>query len=405
MSTHEQSLSFSFGPTLETLRKEVRTFVDEKILPVEKVIEAEDARGDRTTLNALRFEAKAAGLYVPHLPKEYGGLGLGVLGMCALFREMGRSLVAAPVFNCEAPDQGNMDLLLAHATAAQREQYLAPLARGDVTSTFCMTEPAPGAGADPSNLMTVAKAGGNGDYVLDGRKWYSTGGRDAAFMIVMARTSDDPKNGASMFLVDRHAAGVEHVREIGTMMEPLLVHRESEFRFHGVKLPKSAVLGEIGQGFSLAQSRLVPARLTHCMRWLGLSARALDLCKEYASTRISFGKPLASHQLILKKFADNAAAIHTGNLLTLHCASMLAQGLTREAKPYSSMAKNHVARAFCQVLDDAIQIHGGLGYSTDMPFANWYRAARSARIADGPDEVHDIVVGRDYLKGLLPVLV
>jgi acyl-CoA dehydrogenase len=398
------SLSFSFAPELESLRRDVRSFVDTHIVPVESQIEHEDSEGKHTTLQALRHEAKQAGLFVPHLPKEYGGLGLGILGMCALFREMGRSLVAPPVFNCEAPDQGNMDLLLGHASPELKARYLKPLTEGTITSSFCMTEPAPGAGADPSNLRTRARQEG-GRFIIDGHKWYSTGGRDAAFLIVMARTSDDARTGASMFVVDRHAPGVEHVREIPTMARPVLSHREAEFRFNGVNVEASALLGEVGQGFALAQARLIPARLTHCMRWLGLADRALELCKAYAGSRISFGSKLGEHQLIMKKFADNAAAIHMGNLVTLHCASMLAEGKVQEAKPYSSMAKNHVAQTLCQVLDDAIQIHGGLGFSDDLPFAQWYRAARSARIADGPDEVHTMVVGRDYLRGKLRTLV
>jgi acyl-CoA dehydrogenase len=275
---------------------------------------------------------------------------------------------------------------------------------GEITSAFCMTEPAPGAGADPSNLRTRATRV-DGGYVIDGHKWYSTGGGDAGFLIVMARTSDDARRGATLFVVDRHAEGVEHVRDIGTMGEPLLAHREAEMRFHGVRVTDDAVLGAEGDGFALAQRRLVPARLTHCMRWLGLASRTLEMCKAYVTTRESFGQVLARHQMIQKKIADAASAIHAGNLMTFHCAWMLEQGHAKEARPYSSMAKNHVARLLCSVLDDAIQMHGSLGYSEDLPFASWYRHARAARIADGPDEVHDIVVARDFLLGKLELLV
>ena len=205
-------------------------------------------------------------------------------------------------------------------------------------------------------------------------------------------------------MVDRHAAGVEHVRDIPVMAEPLLAHREAEFKFHGVQLTADAVLGEVGAGFQLAQQRLVPARLTHCMRWLGLADRALDLCKGYLNERVSFGRKLAEHQAVQQKIARHVAGIHAGNLMTFHCASLLEQGRAKEARPYSSMTKNHVARLLCDLLDDAIQVHGGLGYSDDMPFARWYRHARAARIADGPDEVHDFVVARDYLRGRLELL-
>lgn len=400
------TISFDLPPPLADLRARVRTFVDELVIPKESAILEEDKTKKRDTLGVLRDRARSEGLFVPHLPKEHGGLGLGVMGMCALFREMGRSPVGAVVFNCDAPDQGNMDLLLKSAKPAVRERWLAPLARAEITSGFAMTEPAPGAGADPMNLRTTARRDGDG-WVIDGHKWYTTGGGDAAFLIVMARTSEDKhdRNGATMFVVDRKAEGVEHVRDVPVMSPPILMHREAELKFHGVRVSDEAILGEVGDGFRLAQARLVPARLTHCMRWLGWAARALEMCREYVLTRESFGKTLAHHQMIQKKFADAAAGIHAGNLMTLHCASLLEKGLDKEARPYSSMAKNHVARLLCQVLDDAIQMHGSLGFSEDLPFSLWYRFARSARIADGPDEVHDVVVARDFLRGALTTLV
>jgi acyl-CoA dehydrogenase len=208
-----------------------------------------------------------------------------------------------------------------------------------------------------------------------------------------------------MFVVDRHAQGIEHVRDIPVMSPPILQHREAELRFQGVRVADDAVLGDVGSGFQLAQARLVPARLTHCMRWLGWADRALSMCREYVLTRESFGKTLAHHQLIQKKIADAVSGIHAGNLMTIHCATMLEQGKDKEARPYSSMAKSHVAQVLCQLLDDAIQIHGALGYSEDLPFSLWYRFARSARIADGPDEIHDVVVARDFLRGALTTLV
>lgn len=402
-------ISFELPPDLADLRARVRAFVDENVIPSEKAILEEDKTKKRDTLNGLRVKAREAGLFVPHLPKEHGGLGLGIMGMCALFREMGRSPVGAACFNCDAPDQGNMDLLLKTASPHIREKWLGPLARGEITSGFAMTEPAPGAGADPTNLRTAAVKDGN-EWVIDGHKWYTTGGGDASFLIVMARTAGEPGKrdnpaGASMFVVDRNAKGVEHVRDIPVMSPPILQHREAELRFRGVRVGEDAVLGNIGDGFRLAQARLVPARLTHCMRWLGWADRALTMCREYVLTRESFGKTLAHHQLIQKKIADGVAGIHAGNLMTLHCASMLEKGLDKEARPYSSMAKNHVARVLCDILDDAIQMHGSLGYSEDMPFSLWYRFARSARIADGPDEVHEVVVARDFLRGALTTLV
>jgi hypothetical protein len=260
-----------------------------------------------------------------------------------------------------------MDLLLGHASKSIQDKYLAPLARAEITSAFCMTEPAPGAGADPSNLRTTARRDGDG-WVIDGHKWFSTGGGDASFLLVMARTSDDPKFGATLFVVDRNAPGVEHVRDVPTMAPPILAHREAEMKFHGVRVGADAVLGAEGRGFELAQARLVPARLTHCMRWLGLSNRALEMCKAYVLTRESFGKTLAHHQLVQKKIAENAAAIHAGNLMTWRCATILDRGDAKAARPYSSIAKTHVARTLCQVLDDAIEMHVALGFSEDVPF-------------------------------------
>lgn len=397
-------MDFELAPHLRELRQRVRAFVDEQIIPKEMQIVSEDRERRYDTLRVLQAQVKRDGLWTPHLPRELGGQGLGVMGMSVLFREMGRSMVGAKVFNCDAPDQGNMDLLLAAASPALKDKYLKPLCAGEITSAFCMTEPAPGAGADPSNLRTRAVKDGD-DWVISGHKWYSTGGGAAAFLIVMARTSDDPKTGASMFIVDRHAPGVEHVRDVATMGPELLSHREAELKFHDVRVGPEAVLGQIGDGFRLAQVRLVPARLTHCMRWLGLAERTLEMCRHYVGTRESFGKALARHQAIQKMIADNAAAIHAGNLMTFHCAWMMEKGLAKEARPYSSMAKNHVAQALLKVLDDAIQMHGALGYSEDMPFSTWYRSARAARIADGPDEVHQVVVARDYLLGRLNVLV
>jgi len=397
-------MDFSLSPDLAALRHEIRSFMDEHVLPKENDVIREDAAGQDGTLKALQQLSRKTGLFVPHLPAEYGGRGLGILGMCTLFREMGRSPVGARVFNCDAPDQGNMDLLLQKASPALRERWLGPLARGEMTSAFCMTEPAPGAGADPSNLRTRAVRDGSG-WRIDGHKWYSTGGGRASFLIVMARTSEDARTGASLFIVERNAPGVTHVRDIKTLGPDLLAHREAEFRFEGVRVSEEALLGEVGEGFLLAQARLIPARLTHCMRWLGLADRTLELCKAYLTTRVSFGKLLAQHQAMQAMVFEGATAVHAGNLMTWHCAWLLAQGRTKEARPYASIAKTHVARTLCKVLDDAIQMHGGLGYSEDMPFALWYRSARAARIADGPDEVHLGVVARDYLSGKLPLLV
>ncbi len=392
-------MNFELPAELQSLRATVRAFVDERVIPAE----AELSEGG-PALERLQAEAKAAKLWAPHLPVELGGRGLGVMGMCALFREMGRSPVGPAVFHCDAPDQGNLELLLQAGSPEQKRRYLEPLAQGRIRSAFAMTEPAPGAGSDPTNLRTRAERR-DGRWVLNGHKWFATGASGAAFFIVMARTSDDAKTGATMFLVDASAKGVELVREVPTMAPGVLHHREGELRFCDVELSDDAVLGGVGEGYRLAQARLVPARLTHCMRWLGLADRTLELCRTYVSTRVSFGKELARHQAVQQMLARGAMGIHSGNLMTLHCAWMLERGLAREAKPYSSMAKTHVAEVLCRVLDDAIQMHGAAGYSEDLPFSRWYRFARASRIADGPDEVHLSAIARDWLLGRMSLLV
>ena len=396
-------MDFDLSPELFALRTRVRDFMEAEVLPAEAAILAEDRRGEARTLLGLQQQARSAGLFTPHLPPDFGGLGLGVMGMCVLFREMGRSLVGPRVFNCDAPDQGNMELLLLAGSPAAQSRYLKPLCAGEITSAFCMTEPAPGAGADHQNLLTRAEPDGDG-FRLRGHKWFATGAGKAAFLIVLARTSEDRRRGATMFLVDRHAEGVVHVRDVPTMGEALLAHREAELLFSDVRVGPEAVLGGVGDGFALAQARLVPARLTHCMRWLGLAERALSLCRDYLGRRKSFGQPLEKHQLVQRLVADSALAIHSGNLMTFHCAWLLERGEKEQARAYSSMTKTHVARTLCQVLDDAIQLHGALGYSEDLPFASWYRYARAARIADGPDEIHQVVVARAILGGKLELL-
>lgn len=384
---------------LAQLRGRVREFMEQRVLPAEAEILSQDREGHRTTLKGLQAQAREAGLWTPHLPEAFGGLGLGVLGMAALFREMGRSFVGPKVFHCDAPDQGNMDVLLSIGSEQQKKLYLEPLVRGEITSAFCMTEPAPGAGSDPGNLLTEARPHGD-DWILDGHKWYSTGGGTAHFLVVMARTGERE---ATMFLLPRETPGVRHVRNIPVMGPTLLDHHEAELKFEGVKLGPEAVLGGVGQGFRIAQQRLVPARLTHCMRWLGLADRTLSMCGQYVNQRLSFGKTLSKHQAVQKMICDGATAVHAGNLMTLHCALMLEKG--EDARSYSSMTKKYVAQALCQVLDNAIQMHGGLGYSEDLPFALWYRWARAARIADGPDEVHQMVVAREVLAGRMELLV
>ena len=389
-------MSYFLTEEQELIRNVARQFAEEEVEPLDIEMDREEALPLSLIKRAAELNFFALGT-----PVEYGGTGTDFTTECIVLEEIAKAspalagLLSVQIGLCPS-------CISTLGTEAQKRKYLPDAASGKRLIAFSQTEPV--GAINIMNHQTRLTPDGDG-YRINGHKWFTTGGGDAAFLIVMARTSDDPKRGASMFVVDRHAEGVEHVRDVPVFAEPLLAHREAEIRFHDVRVGPDAVLGAIGDGFRLAQARLVPARLTHCMRWLGLAERAMSLCKHYVATRKSFGKDLMHHQLIQAMFARNAAAIHAGNLMTFHCAWMLEQGKDCEARPYSSMTKTHVARLLCQVLDDAIQMHGAKGFSDDLPFGTWYRHARAARIADGPDEVHEIVVAREFLAGNLELLV
>lgn len=387
---------------IDDLRQRTHDFIRTTVIPAEP---APGDRLDRPTRVRLQEAAKDAGVFAPHVPREFGGQGVPIGRWSPILQEAGYSPIGASALNCMAPDEGNMHMLNLIGTEDQKSRYLAPLAAGEVRSCFAMTEPHPGAGSDPAALTTEATRV-DGGWRISGHKRFISGADGAAFAIVMARNDadDDVPEGATMFLVDMSNPGIrlgEHIHTIDHAIDGGHPHLYLDDCF----VPREAVLGEAGLGFRYAQVRLGPARLTHCMRWLGLADRALEMCKKQLETRTSFGKILSQHQLVQKKIADAVHGLHAGNLMTLHCAWMLEEGRTREARGYSSMCKNHVATLLCDVLDDCIQIHGGLGFSDDMPFAQWYRHARAARIADGPEEVHDVVVARDWLAGKLTTLV
>jgi acyl-CoA dehydrogenase len=399
-------MDFALAPAIEDCRQRIALFVERHLLPLERDPAAYDSHENiaEAPLQRLRALARSEGLWALQTPVALGGGGLPVVGLAACYEAMNRSIFGPVVFNSAAPDDGNMILLEKVATEAQKERWLQPIIDGKVRSAFVMTEPAPGAGSDPAGMMRT-RARRQGDrWIVEGHKWFITGAEAAQHFILVARTGDDPKRGLTTFLFHRDQPGWEIVRRI-PIMGPEEHGGHCELRFHGLEIPdENRLMGE-GEGMKATQIRLGTARLTHCMRWLGLADRTLELSRAYVTTRQSFGQPLARHQLVQRMIAENASAIHAGNLMTFHCAWMLERGLAKEARPYSSMAKNHVARTLCKVLDDAIQMHGALGYSDDMPFAQWYRSARAARIADGPDEVHSVVVARDYLLADLQLLV
>jgi acyl-CoA dehydrogenase len=388
-------MNFELPASLRELRDRVRAFVRNEVQPLEPS-EHEHEGLPPALLNPLRQKARAAGVWAPQLPAEYGGLGLDGVALCVLFEEAGRSPLGPLALHCAAPDEGNMHLLLRAATPAQRQRYLEPLARGEVRSCFAMTEPAPGAGSDPTMLRTRAERRGE-RWVIDGHKWFISGAKGAAFTIVAA-VSDPaapPRDGVTLFLVEAGTPGLEVVRPIPTMGGggP---GGHCEVKFTGCAVGEDAVLGPIGGGFKLMQVRLGPARLTHCMRWLGAAGRALDVATGYALRRQAFGKSLAEHEAVQWMLADSAIEMHASRLMALEAAWKLEHG--DEARQETSMCKVFVAEAVGRILDRCIQVCGALGYSRDTILERLYRDARAFRIYDGPSEVHRMVVARHVLK-------
>jgi acyl-CoA dehydrogenase len=387
-------MDFAVPAGVSDLCNRIRAFIDREVIPLE-VQETEDGLLPEI-LNAVREKARRAGIWAPQLPVEYGGLGLGTAALCHVFEEAGRSLLGPLALHCAAPDEGNMHLLLLCATPEQRRKYFEPLAAGIVRSCFAMTEPSPGAGADPTLMRTRAELKGD-RWVINGQKWFTSGAMGAGFAIVAAVT--DPavpaKQGVTLFLVDAGTPGYEVVRSIPVMGSggP---GGHCEVRLTDCAVPREQVLGGLGNGFRLMQLRLGPARLTHCMRWLGAAGRAVDIARDYVRERPAFGKMLAEHGAVQWMFADSAIDLHASRLMVLHAAWKLEQG--EEARQGTSMCKVFVAEAVGRVIDRAIQVCGARGISRDTVLERFYRDVRAFRIYDGPSEVHRMVIARQMLK-------
>ncbi len=387
-------LETKIDSSTEDIRLRIRDFVAREVIPAEKLYDHASGRMPREVNEELRAKVKAEGLWAPHLPKEEGGLGLDLIGRCLVFAELGYSAFAPYVFNCDAPDEGNMHLLAEAATPEQKERFLHPLVEGKIRSAFAMTEPAPGAGSDPSALSTNAVRDGD-DFILNGRKWFCTGANGADFLIVFARL-DGSFRKSTMFLVPADSPGYTMLREVEVMgSHGPGGHCELEFK--DVRVPANMVLGRPGSGFRLSQVRLGPARLTHCMRWTGMARRAMDIALNYAKERELFGSRLADKQGIQWMLARAAVEIEAGMLLTMKAARLLEEG--KDFRHAGSMAKLKVSETLCNVLDDAIQICGATGYSRDLPLELFYRDARAARLADGPSETHLMVLSRNLISG------
>jgi acyl-CoA dehydrogenase len=382
-----------FSPTLaqERLRTEVDAFIRERIIPLERDPRqgAHGPKDDfRLELNAL---ARAAGLLAPHVGRDWGGLGLDHVSCAIVFEAAGYSPIGPIAMNCSAPDEGNMHMLEVIATDAQKRRFLAPLARGEVRSCFAMTEPAPGAGADPSLLATEARRDGD-TYVICGRKWLITGAEGAAFAIIMARAAE----GATMFLSEMSAPGIRIERILDTIDQGF-AGGHAVLAFENLRVPAESVLGAPGEGFKYAQVRLAPARLTHCMRWLGAARRAHDIARNYAAKRKAFGKTLGEHEGVGFMLADNEMDLHQCRLIIWHCAWLLDQG--QSAGSMSSMAKVICSEALFRVADRCVQILGGLGVTQETLVERIFREIRAFRIYDGPSEVHRWALARRAIRG------
>jgi acyl-CoA dehydrogenase len=373
------AIDFELGPELGDLRERTRAYIDECVIPRES--EAGSGDLDPKLLAELRADARDRGVFAPTAPLEFGGLGLDHRSIAVALEESGRSLLGPLALNCSAPDEGNILLLDKVATPAQRERYLAPLARGEVRSAFAMTEPSPGAGADPDRLQTVAVRDGDG-WRIDGRKWLITGFEGSAYAIVMARTGD---GAATMFLVDADNPGMVNVRRISTI-EQGFAGGHSEIVFDNCRVRDDAILGQADAGFANAQVRLGPARLTHCMRWLGAGRRAHEIAVRYAADRPMFGTTLAELGMAQQMIADNEIDIAASRALIWLAAWKLDQG--EAARQETSQAKVFVAEATFRIADRSVQLCGGLGVADDEMLGRILREVRPFRIYDGPSEVH-----------------
>src|ERR1700742_3549062 len=397
---------FSTEPEFEAQLDWMRSFVREQVWPIETVFDDLGEEGFRRAIAPLQEQVKERGLWAAHLPPDLGGQGFGQGKLGLMHEILGSSPFAPAVFGNAAPDSGNSEILALAGTPDQKERYLHPLLAGDLRSAFSMTEPET-AGSDPTLLQTRAEKDGD-HYVINGHKWFSTNGSVADFLIVMAVTDPDakPHQRASMFVFGADTPGVRIVRDIPTMEHPEehfgRYGGHAEIVYEDVRVPKDALLGARGAGFLIAQQRLGPGRIHHCMRWLGVSRRAFDMLCERAVSRFAFDSLLAYKQTVQNWIADSLAQMQAARLMTLHAAWKMDTEGAAAARTDISLIKFFGAGVLFDVVDRALQIHGALGYSTDLPLEQMYRYARAARLYDGADEVHRQSVARRVLRGYEP---
>ena len=385
-------MDFSIPAELAADAKRIEDFVADEIIPLETDLAHYDAYGniDLALLQRLRGKVKAAGLWAPQIPRVQGGLGYGPTGMAVLYEAMNQSIFGPVAFNCAAPDDGNMYILNKVGTDQQKATWLQPIIDGDVRSSFAMTEPAPGGGSDPGMIQTTATRH-NGKWVINGRKWYITGAGEAGHFILIVKTGSDARNGLTAFLFHRDDPGWRIERRIG-IMGPEEHGGHCELIFDGMTLDDDRMLMGEGQGLKVTQIRLGLARLTHCMRWLGLARRAVAIAADYAANRQGFGIRLADRESIQIKLGQAAMDIEMGRVMVMRAAWRIEQG--SKARQDISIAKIHVSQLLNRVTSDAIQICGARGYSKDTVLEWIYRYGRQALLVDGATEVHQMVINR-----------
>ena len=394
-------MDFQISDTMKTILPMVRTFMDEQVIPLEGEFLHGQPEVVAEQVAALQERVRQMGVWAANHPVEFGGLGLSMVEHGMLSEALGRSPLGHNVFGVQAPDAGNVEILHTHATAEQRERFLRPLVAGEVRSCFSMTEPAT-AGSNPTLLETTAVRDGD-DFVINGQKWFTSSADGAAFAIVMAVTEPDAATHqrASMIIVPTDTKGFNLVRNISVMGHAGAGHAShGEVIYQSCRVPQANLLGNAGAGFAIAQERLGPGRIHHCMRWLGIASRSFDLLCSYANQRVitADGETLADRQIVQHWVAELDAEIRSARLLTLHAAWMIDTVGAKAARDEISAIKFSVAGTMLRAVDTAIQVHGALGVTDDTILAYWYRHERAARIYDGADEVHKTSLGRRILR-------
>jgi len=386
-------MEYDDSEAADALAERTREFVDEEVIPVEREVLGDGPVSDER-LSDLREAAREYDVFCPQIDEEFGGMGMAFRDVLPMFEQAGRSLLGAAACRVDAPDEGNMHTLELLGTDEQQERWLRPLVAGEISSGFSMTEPMQGGGSDPKMIRTSAEKEGD-EWVIDGHKWWTTGGTEADVLIVMARTDPDahPYEGTSLFLVPADTPGVNIVRDVPHVGGEVTGVGHAEIEYDGARVPEENLLGTLNEGFAHAQQRLGPARLTHCMRFAGMAERALDVAKAYTSERQAFGGPIADKQAVRHEVADAETELHAVRTMVRDAADRIDRG--EEARVQVAMSKTFAANTVQEIVDTALQLCGGNGIGKDLPIGDFYESVRQFRIIDGADEVHRRVIARD----------